>query len=94
MNISTELEISHCRSRLVSIRWHSPSAQDTLSYTVTITSDTSSAPSRRDVEVPMLNLTLPVGNYSVNITAKNIRCDLDGETASTEFELQGTKCLV
>ena len=42
----------------------------------------------------MLNLTLPVGNYSVNITAKNIRCDLDGETASTEFELQGTKCLV
>ena len=83
------LEETQCRSRPVSISWHSPSAQDTLSYTVTITSNTS-APYREDTRVPMLNVMLEVGNHTVNITGINSRCGLSSETASTVYELQGT----
>lgn len=90
VNISIqETEPEECRSRPVSISWYSPSAQETLSYIVTITSTT--APTSvigRDTRLPMLTVKLHMGNYTVNITTNNIRCNLTGETASTE--LQGT----
>lgn len=88
VNISIqETELEECRSRSVSISWHSPSAQETLSYIVTITSNTAPT-SVRIRRLPMLTVRLHVGNYTVNITTNNIRCNLIGETASTE--LQGT----
>ena len=90
VNISIEeTELEECRSRSVSISWHSPSAQDTLSYIVTITNNTApTSVNRIDTRLPTLIIRLKVGNYTVNITTNNIRCNLIGETASTE--LQGT----
>ena len=76
-------------SRQVSISWLPPTTEDRLYYIVTITNDidTTSSPLRENIAGKlMLTVALEVGNYTVNITGIDTRCNLTNET---EHKVQG-----